>query len=208
MENTEVTNTEVVESQEIKTESADLGKIREQLEKEVREKVEKDTQREIDRRVTEAIKKRESKLREEQEERERIARLSESERLKEIQEQKERELEARHREIVSKELKLTLVDILAEQQLPLEFRDIIDVSKYVGQKPEERDLNLKRDIELFKESFNSIIDKRTEEIKKEYLKGNTPQHTDTTVKPMSAYDKAKKNNDVRGMLGAKLFGEK
>lgn len=176
------------------------------IEARIREELEKEKQREIDKRVTDAIKKREAKLKAEQQEKERLSKLSAEERFREVQEQKEKELNEKYRELAVKELKLDLVDILTEEKLPLEFREVIDVNKYVEVKPEERKDALKSDLNVFKNTFNSIIDKRVEDIKREYLKGTTPQSMDTKPKKTSEYDKAKKSGDVQAMISAKLFG--
>lgn len=205
-ENVEVKDTEVTTEVENKVEVTGDVDLEKKLEAKIREQMELEKQREIDKRVSEAIKKREAKYKAEQTEKERLSKLSEEERIKELQAEKEKELEARHRELIAKELKLDLVDILSENELPLEFRDIIDVNKYVNVKAEERQEALKKDINLFKDRFNSIIDKKVEEIKKTYLKGNTPQNMDTKATPVSDYDKAKKVGDVKGMLSAKLYG--
>lgn len=192
--------------EETANDTVDTTELEKKIEAKLKAQYEAEKQREIDKRVTEAVKKREAKLKAEQQERERLSKLSEEERLKEVQAQKEKELEARHRELVAKELKLDLVDILSEENLPMEFRDIIDVNKYIGVKAEERTEALKKDINLFKDTFNAIIEKKVEEVKREYLKGSTPQNIDTKATPISDYDKAKKNKDVKGMLSAKLYG--
>lgn len=200
---TDNTDTTGVDNKATEVDNTDLEK---QIEAKLREQYEAEKQREIDKRVTEAVKKREAKFKAEQQERERLSKLSEEEKLKEVQAQKEQELEARYRELVAKELKLDLVDILTEEKLPLEMRDIIDVNKYVNIKAEDRAEALKKDILVFKSTFDTIIEKKVEEVKREYLKGSTPQNIDTKTTPTSDYDKAKKNNDVRAMLSAKLYG--
>lgn len=207
-----VKSTEVVEkvdnnvdNKEVKeAEKSNVNDLEAKIKAELEAKYEAEKQREIDKRVTEAVKKREAKYKAEQAEKERLSKLSEEERVREVQAQKEKELEARHKELIAKELKLDLVDILSENDLPLQFRDIIDVNKYVGVKAEDRRESLKNDINIFKDTFNSIIDKRVEEIKKEYLKGNSPTNLDKKVKPLSAYEEAKKKKDVKGMLNAKF----
>lgn len=202
VDNTEIENQNTEQGEN----SIDTTELEKQIEERLKAQYEKETQREIDRRVTEAVKKREAKLKAEQQERERLSKLSEEEKIKELQAQKEQELEARYKELVIKELKLDLVDIITDKKLPMEFRDLIDVNKYVEVNAEERAEALKRDIEVFEGTFKSIIEKRVEEVKKDYLKGSTPQNIDTKTTPISDYDKARKNNDVRGMLSAKLYG--
>ena len=205
-------NTEEVKAtgQEEKVEKATESKIEEptSLELQLRAKWDLEKEREIDKRVSEAVKKRDVKFKTEQAEKERLSRLSEEEKYRELQAEKERELEDRHKELVAKELKLELVDILTENNLPLEFRSIIDVNKYVGAKAEDRLDGLKADIATFKETFDSIITATVADIKKEYLKGNSPVNSDTSVAPTSAYEKARKAGDVRGMISAKLNGSK
>lgn len=189
-------------------EEEERKKLEAQVRAELEAQLKADNEKEIDRRITEAIKTRETKLKREQAEKERIAKLSEEERLKELTAKKEAELQARYRDIVVKELKLELVDILAEEQLPLEMRDLIDVNKYADVEAINRADKLKEDVTKFKSILNNIVNNQVAEAKKEFLRGNTPVSTNTKQTPISEYDKAKKQKDVKGMLSAKLYGTK
>lgn len=211
-ENTQpITDTATESTESISTNSvasADNLEVEAQIEARLREKYEADKQREIDKRVTEAVKKREAKYKLDQVAKDRQAKLSEEEKIRDIQADRERELEARHRELVGKELKLDLVDILTENKLPLEFREILDVSKYIDLDADTRVEELKKDLVIFKDKFDSIIENKVAEIKKEYLKGNSPVSSDKPNVSLSAYDKARKTGDVKAMLNAKLYGDK
>lgn len=196
----EATSTSEVSNSNVNSDELIRDKIRAELEA--------DKTREIDKRVSEAIKKRDKKYKEEQSERDRMAKLSEDERIKELNSQREIELQEKFKELTCKELKLDLVDVLAEEGLPLEFRDIIDVNKYVDVEAENRLSELKKDITVFKDTFNKIIDGKVKDIKNEYLKGGTPTDVSRVATPVSNYDKAKRNGDVKGMISAKLYGDK
>lgn len=202
----EVKNEEVSTPEVEKVEATESSEVidREALERELREKIARELEADTDRRITEAIKKREKKLKEEQARKESLAKLSEEDRIKQIQMESEQKLREREREVIQKELKLTLVDVLNEEGLSLELRELIDVSKYVNIEPEDREEKLRGDIALIKKVFSNVLDNKVEAVKKEYLRGTTPKAVEGTTKPLSEYEKAKKSKDVRSMLKNKM----
>jgi len=118
-----------------------------------REEVEKLLQQEADRRVTQARKKFESELEKriaaERKEAERLAKLSEEEKVKHKLEEQRRQLEQRERELLHKELKLEAVKILSEKNLPVDMIDML-----VGQDADQTMNN----IEAFEAAFRSAVE--------------------------------------------------
>lgn len=118
-----------------------------------KEEVEKLLQQEADRRVTQARKKFESELEKriaaERKEAERLAKLSEEEKIKHKLEEQRRQLEQRERELLHKELKLEAVKILSEKNLPVDMIDML-----VGQDADQTMNN----IEAFEAAFRSAVE--------------------------------------------------
>lgn len=134
------------------------------------EEVQELIQKESDRRVTEAIKKREQALREEMEEKirqereeaERLAQLSEKEKEKELVEKQKQEIEKREREIKRKELLSDTKDILYEKGIPTKFAEVL---------VKEDAETTHKAINDFEEEWKQAIDQAVEE----KLKGRTPR---------------------------------
>ena len=209
MSNTEnITNEEIqVQGQEteIKTETATETTVnKETLRAEIEAEIKAETQREMDRRITEAIKKREKQLKAEADERERLAKLSEEEKLAELKSENERKQREKEVLLNSRELKLEMIDYLNEKSCDLSLKEMINIDNIAELEDAElRKSTLKSQIDKTIEIFNKAVDKRVEELKAELLKGTTPAISNTT-KPMSDYDKAVKNRDVKSMLLAKF----
>lgn len=189
----------------------DIQKTKEELRKELLAELEVEKQKEIDKRVTEAVKKRERKIKAEQEEKERLAKLTEEERVSELTKKAERELKEREQKVVLLEVKQSLVDILNENQLDLGFRDIINVDMIASIEDEEDRLEtLKANVSNVKTIVDKLIEKGVENFKREFLKGEPPKNLnkDANLTPISDYDKARKSGDVKSMLQQKLFNNK
>lgn len=189
--------TQTIETKEVSKEEQEL---RAKIEKELKA----ETQKEIDRRVSEAIKKREAKLKAEALEKERLAKLSEEEKIAELTAKAKREQKEREVILNSRELKLELVDYLAEKNVDLAIRDLIHIDAIAElEEAELRSQTLKNTVDKTLEVFNKAVEKRVESLKAELLKGQTPA-TATETKPLDAYAKAKKQGNVKDMLLAKF----
>lgn len=184
-------------------------KSAEEIKAEVEAKLKADYEKEVDRRVTEAIKKREKALKDEFTEKERKAKLTEEQRKAEEEQKKASEIAQKERELSLRALKLDLVDTLSENQMDLRFRDLITIEDLVNiEVGEERVEQLQARVKQFNSIFTEIVDKRIEEAKKEFLKGEPPKNLNNgNVTPPTAYETAKKTGNVLGMLSEKLNGK-
>jgi len=134
------------------------------------EEVQEMLQKETDRRVSEAIKKREQTLREEMEEKlkkereeaERLAKLSEKEKEKELLEKNKKDLERWEKELKRKELLSDTKDILHDKGIPVKFADIL---------VRDDAQNTHEKINDFEKEWQAAIDKAVEE----RVKGKTPR---------------------------------
>lgn len=173
-----------------------VEEIRAQLEKEFKKKL----QSEVDKRVTDAVKKTEQRVRNELEEQKRLEQLSEEERRAEEEQKRQKELEEKEKNLAVKELQLDLIDILAEKGLDVKFKDFIDVTTVIGVENGREVLAEK--VETLKAVFDEVVEKKVAEVKKEYLKGNTPIAIGEKNKPtpINEYEEARKRGDVRAML--------
>lgn len=109
----------------------------------------------------------EEKLAKEKEEAKRLATLSAEEKEKELLKQKESEIAEREQAILRKELELDTINILAEEKLPLTFKDLL-----IGQDAESTQAN----IVAFKEEWHKAIqEEMKEKIKSQSLTRNTSQ---------------------------------
>lgn len=172
----------------------------EEIKRKLEEEFQKKLQSEVDKRVTEAVKKTEKRVRAEIEEQKRLEQLTEEERRQEEERKRQRELEEKEKNLMVKELKLELIDILAEQGLDVKFKDFIDVTTVLNEE-NKREILIER-VETLKTIFDEVVEKRVAEIKKEYLRGNTPNALGEKHKPspIDEYEEAKKRGDVRAML--------
>lgn len=136
------------------------------------EELEKKLQSEADKRVTEALKTAQTKwqqdydkkLEAERKEAEKLAKLSEEERSRVLDEKRTKELEERERTIYKKELELAAIKILDGKKLPVQFARM-----FLGENAEETHTN----IENFEKNWHAEIEARVNE----RLKGFTPPST-------------------------------
>lgn len=180
--------------------TGDTQESTEEIRKKLEEEFQKKLQSEVDKRVTEAVKKTEKRVKAELEEQKRLEQLTEEERRQEEEQKRQWELEEKEKNLMVKELKLELIDILAEQGLDVKFKDFIDVTTVINEE-NKRDILFER-VETLKAIFDDVVERRVAEIKKEYLKGDTPNALGENNKPSPTdeYEEAKKRGDVRAML--------
>ena len=173
-----------------------------QLREKIRAEIEAEYSKKADRRVTNALKKREKELTDKLN----IEQMEADEQNKVETKKNEQELKAKDRAITEKGLKLDVVDSLEKLNLPVELRGCVIVSDLTMiEDPEERSKKLTERIKILKDVFNNSVEKMVEKEKKQYLRGTTPVTSNTH--PINSYDIAKKNGNVMGMIGAKLFGD-
>jgi lysyl-tRNA synthetase class I len=131
-----------------------------------KDEYEKNLQAEADRRVNQAKgkweKEYQEKLKFERKEAERLARLSDDERQKEMDKQYKEQLSAREKELFKKEMKLEAINILAERKLPVTFSDIL-----IGDTAEDTHEKIKAFDQAFRDEVAMEVEKR--------LKGSTPR---------------------------------
>lgn len=108
----------------------------------------------------------------EQQEKERLAKMTQAEREKELQRLKEEEIAKRERMIEDKEVQILLRDELVANSLDLELKDIFDTNKYIGKDNKAELLN--QDIVKVKKLIDTLVQKQVEAYKQAYLKGETP----------------------------------
>lgn len=202
-----------VQEEEVQTEETEVEQEDTQTEEdtpvkteeEIRKELEKELQSTIDKRVTEAVKKTEQRVKEELEEQRRLEKLSEEERAKEEAKKRAKEQAEKEKKLAERELKLDLVDVLAEKDLSIDFKEFVDVSQFVGVEGSKEKMVEK--VEQLEGMFNSVVEKKIEEFKKEYLKGETPEKLNRENNtPPNSYEEARKAGDVKGMLKAKFGG--
>lgn len=153
----------------------------------------KENQAETDRRVNQALEK----LKKEYEEKERLAKLTEEERISEIEKQKEEALAIREKELEVKTAQLDILEKLKEEDL-LEASSILKPENYLG----DNKGNLEKDIEDLKKFLELKTGKVTEGLKKEILgSGEIPGKGNTST---TEYEIAKKSGNLLDMLSAKL----
>lgn len=175
------------------------------------EEYNKQLQSMMDKRVTDALKKREKQLKDEFEAEKKLSQMTDDERKQEEDKARELEQKKRERELTVRELKLELVNILEKAELDTSFRDMIDVTSVLGLADNEaRVKELGAKVDKLKGTFSTIIEKKVEEVKKEYLKGTSPQNLgkEKNNTPLNDYDKAKKNKDTKAMIGHKFAQRK
>ena len=168
-------------------------------EEEIREELRKEYEKAADKRVTDAIKKKEKewadKAAKEKMSADERAQAEEAERLA-AQAKKDREL-------TIKGLKLDVVDAVSELGLDSGFRNLIAVDDLVGiADEEERKKALTDRVKGTKALFDAAVAKEVEKVKAEFLKGSTPKTGDKKDTTVTAYNKAKENKDVKGMIDA------
>lgn len=170
-------------------------------EEEIREELKKEYEKMADKRVTDAIKKKEKewadKAAKEKMSAEERAQAEEKERLA-AQAKKDLDL-------TIKGLKLDVVDAISELGLESGFRNLIAVEDLAGISDEdERKKALTARVKGMKALFDAEVKKEVEKAKAEFLKGSTPATGDKQTENKSAYDDAKKDGNVKGMISAKM----
>lgn len=169
-------------------------------EEEIRAELQKEYEKMADKRVTDAIKKKEKewadKAAKEKMSAEERAQAEEKERLA-AQAKKDLDL-------TIKGLKLDVVDAISELGLDSGFRNLIAVEDLAGiSDEEERKKALTTRVKNMKALFDAEVKKAVEKAKAEFLKGSTPA-TGDKKDDKSAYDSAKKDGNVKGMISAKM----
>lgn len=147
------------------------------------EEFEKKLQAEADKRVTSALKTAQQKwevdyqkrLDAERKEAEKLAKLSEEERSRVLEDKREKELEERERTIYRKELEIAAIKILDGKKLPVKF-----ASLFLGKDAEETHAN----IETFEKEWHTMIEEQVNE----RLKGITPKATQPGQAKLSMND--------------------
>lgn len=170
-------------------------------EEEIRAEIQKEYEKIADKRVTDAIKKKEKewadKAAKEKMSAEERAQAEEKERLA-AQAKKDLDL-------TIKGLKLDVVDAISELGLDSGFRNLIAVEDLASITDEdERKKALTTRVKNMKALFDAEVKKAVEKAKAEFLKGSTPATGDKQNDEKSAYDSAKKDGNVKGMISAKL----
>lgn len=169
-------------------------------EEEIRAELQKEFDKMADKRVTDAIKKTEKewadKAAKDKMSAEERAQAEEKERLA-AQAKKDLDL-------TIKGLKLDVVDAIAELGLDSGFRNLIAVEDLASISEEERKKALTARVKNMKALFDAEVKKAVEKAKAEFLKGSTPATGDKPDGDKTAYDQAKKDGNVKGMISAKL----
>jgi len=148
-----------------------------------KEEYEAQLQAESDRRVNKALETAQAKWKEdydkrleaERKEAEKLARLSEAERTKVLEEKREKELAERERKIYRQELEIAASKILGERKLPVQFAKL-----FLGENAEETNQN----ILTFEKEWHKEIEAQVNE----RLKGVIPKSTQPGDKKLSMND--------------------
>ena len=163
-------------------------------EEQIRAELQAEYEKIADKRVTEALKKHEKKWAEKLNTDKQVQEQEDITR----QEEQAKEDKARERDIITKSLKLAVVDALQEMGLAPSMRNLIMVEDLVSLPDEERAKKLTDRVLRVCDIFNAEVNKQIQAEKKAYLRGITPQTGNT--KPISKYDEYKKAGNVLGML--------
>jgi len=118
------------------------------------------------------------------------------------QEEQAKADEARERDIITKSLKLVVVDALQELRLDPSMRNLIMVEDLVNLPEGQRVEKLTDRVMCLRNMFNAEVNKQIQAEKTNYLRGTTPRTSNT--KPISKYDKYKSTGNVQGMISEKL----
>lgn len=167
-------------------------------EEQIREKLRAEYERIADKRVTDAIKKWEKRLEEQ---------LNADKQVQEQenavkQEEQAKEDEAREHDVITKSLKLAVVDALQELGLSPSLRNMIVVADLVKLPEGEREKKLTERVVKLYELFSSEVEKQVQAEKKAYLRGTTPLTSNSVSR--SSYDTYKREGNVKGMISEKL----
>lgn len=185
-----------IDGEENKEAKQEEVKTPEQIRKEIEAELKKEFESDLERRIQQMSVKQKK----EQEEKDRLAKMSEEERIAELQKQKEVELSAKENAIRERELGIVLRDTLVDQGLPIQLKDLFNVTAFVGKEETEFVDSIKN----FKAIFDSVVEKQVEEAKAQYLKGSTPKSQSTNQKDITPYEQAKQSGNTLSMIQAKL----
>ena len=164
----------------------------------IRAEVKAEYERITDKRVTDAIKKQEKKW----------AEKINADKQAQEQEANTRQVEqaeldkARERDIITKSLKLAVVDALQEMGLAPSLRNLVMVEDIVSLPAEERSKKLTERVIGVCDLFRAEVNRQIQAEKKEFLRGTSPRVGNG--KPISVYDIYKRDGNVRGMLSEKM----
>lgn len=167
-------------------------------EEQIRAEVKAEYERITDKRVTDAIKKQEKKW----------AEKINADKQAQEQEANTRQVEqaeldkARERDIITKSLKLAVVDALQEMGLAPSLRNLVMVEDIVSLPAEERSKKLTERVMGVCDLFRAEVNRQIQAEKKEFLRGTSPRVGNG--KPISVYDIYKREGNVRGMLSEKM----
>ena len=167
-------------------------------EEQIRAELQAEYEKIADKRVTDALKKQEKKwadkLNADRQEREQEDTTRQGEQAKAD--------EARERDIITKSLKLAVVDTLQELRLDPSMHNLIMVEDLVNLSEGQRAKKLADRVMCLCNMFKAEVNKQIQAEKTNYLRGTTPRTSNT--KPISKYDEYKSTGNVQGMISEKL----
>lgn len=148
-----------------------IEKVEERLRKEIQREFESKLQSEADRRVTQALKRREREF----ENKIKRYKIAEEERIKAKDLEISNDKTKREYELTMMELRLDVVNAIAELGLDPEFRNLIAIEDLALISNEhERKKKLRKRMLDIKILFNKELDKSMLNVKRDILKGITP----------------------------------
>lgn len=167
-------------------------------EEQIRAELQAEYEKIADKKVTDALKKREKKWADKLN----ADRLEQEQEDTTRQEEQAKADEARERDIITKSLKLVVVDALQELRLDPSMRNLIMVEDLVNLPEGQRVEKLTDRVMCLRNMFNAEVNKQIQAEKTNYLRGTTPRTSNT--KPISKYDKYKSTGNVLGMISENL----
>lgn len=173
-----------------------IEEIIEQEKRKWKEEWDRKLQSEVDRRVNQARAKWEKELKE----KERLAKLSEEEKIEELKRIKEEELAERERELQIKTAKLEILENLKEAGL-LDAESVFKPENYIGEEGKEQ---LAEDIKALQEFIKKVVEKATNQLREQILTSGEIPGKSNTEEDINRYEMAKKKGNLLEMLSAKL----
>lgn len=167
-------------------------------EEQIRAELQAEYEKIADKKVTDALKKQEKKWAEKLN---KEKRTQEQEDITKQAEQTKAD-EAKERDIITKSLKLAVVDALQDMGMAPSLRELVMVEDIVSLPAEERSKKLTERVVNMRELFYAEVNRQVQAEKKEFLRGTTPRVGNG--KPISVYDIYKRDGNVNGMLSEKL----
>lgn len=167
-------------------------------EEQIRAELQAEYEKIADKRVTDALKKQEKKWAEKLNA---DKRTQDQDNITKQAEQAKAD-EAKERDIITKSLKLAVVDALQEMGMAPSLRELVMVEDIVSLPAEERSKKLTERVVNMRELFYAEVNRQVQAEKKEFLRGTTPRVGNG--KPISVYDIYKRDGNVNGMLSEKL----